>query len=67
MLPANKWILVGTDAYMVEWSYGKVCIVRDALARVLARRVREGRLSEKEALFIARRVLYENAKEVYGL
>jgi glucuronate isomerase len=67
MLPANKWVLVGTDAYMAEWSYGKLCIVREALANVLERRVREKRLSAKEALFIAERVLYKNAQELYGI
>ena len=66
MLPANKWLLVATDAYNVEWSYAKIAIVKEALARVLARRVAEGRLAIFQALFLAERVLFINAREVYG-
>ncbi|MCX7933759.1 MAG: hypothetical protein N3A66_00695 [Planctomycetota bacterium] len=67
MLPANKWLLVATDAYHVEWSYGKIAIAKEALARVLARRVAEARLTIAQALFLAERVLFTNAREIYGL
>jgi len=66
-LPANKWIAIGTDAYSVEWAYGKVNLVLHCLARVLSHRIDRGYFSEKQALSIARRVLYDNPKEIYGL
>jgi len=66
-LPVNKWIAIGTDAYSVEWAYGKVTLVLHCLARVLAEKIEQGYFSEKEALWIARRILYDNPKEIYGL
>ncbi len=67
MLPANKWLLVATDAYKVEWSYGKIAIVKESLARVLARRVAEKRVTFPQALFLAERVLFANARDIYGV
>jgi len=65
-LPANKWILVGTDAYCCEWSYGKVSLVKRCLAKVLARKIEEEYLTMNEAKSLARRILYENAREIYS-
>jgi len=66
-LPSNKWILIGTDAYSCEWSYGKFSLVLDCLAEVLAEKIEEGYLSLEKALYLARRILYENPKSIYGL
>lgn len=66
-LPVNKWIAIATDAYSVEWAYGKTSLVLNTLAKVLSQKVEEGYLSEKKALWIARQLLYENPKEIYGL
>jgi len=66
-LPANKWIAIATDAYSVEWAYGKVKLVLHCLARVLCDKIEQGYFSQKKALWIARRVLYHNPKEIYGL
>lgn len=65
-LPANKWILVGTDAYCCEWSYGKISLVKRCLAKVLARKIVEDYLTMNEAISLARRILYENAQEIYN-
>ena len=66
-LPANKWIAVGTDAYSVEWAYAKVSLILDCLARVLSEKIEQGYLSRRKALWLARRILYDNPKEIYGL
>ncbi len=66
-LPVNKWIAIATDAYSVEWAYGKTSLVLNALAKVLSQKIEEGYLSEKKALWIARQLLYENPKEIYEL
>jgi glucuronate isomerase len=66
-LPANKWIAIATDAYSVEWAYGKVNLVLHCLAKVLSKKIEDGYLSEKKALWIAQRVLYDNPKEIYNL
>jgi len=64
-LPANKWILVGTDAYCCEWCYGKISLVKRCLAKVLSRKIEEDYLTMNEAKSLARRILYENALEIY--
>ena len=46
-LPSNKWIAIATDAYSVEWAYGKVSLVLHCLARVLSQKVEEGYFTEK--------------------
>ncbi|MBO3802971.1 MAG: hypothetical protein JTT11_03725 [Candidatus Brockarchaeota archaeon] len=66
-LPANKWMLLGTDAYNCEWCYGKAKLVKDCLARVLARKVERGHLAIEDAKFLATRILYENAREACGV
>ena len=66
-LPANKWIAIATDAYSVEWAYGKVNLVLHSLAKVLSKKIEDGYLSEKKALWVAQRVLYDNPKEIYNL
>jgi hypothetical protein len=66
-LPANKWIAIATDAYSVEWAYGKVKIVLECLARVLSQKIEEGYFSEKKAIELARRILYDNPKEIYNM
>jgi len=59
--------LVATDAYSVEWAYGKVNLVLDCLARVLSEKIEQGYLSQNKAFWLARRILYDNPKEIYGL
>lgn len=66
-LPANKWMLVGTDAYTCEWCYGKISLVKGCLARVLARKIEQDYLTIDDAKFLASRILYENAREIYSL
>ncbi|OQA54461.1 MAG: glucuronate isomerase [Candidatus Atribacteria bacterium ADurb.Bin276] len=66
-LPSNKWIAIATDAYSVEWAYGKVSLVLHCLARVLSQKVEEGYFTEKTAIEYARRILYENPQEIYQL
>jgi hypothetical protein len=47
--------------------YGTVKFTRRILAEVLAEKVERGFLTEQVALQIARRILYTNALELYGL
>jgi len=67
MLPRNKVNAFFSDAYVVQWSYAKLALVRLELARVLSEMVREGYLSEELAEEMAADVLYGNPTERYGL
>lgn len=67
MLPVNKTNGFFSDAYYVEWGYAKVRMIKTQLTTVLVQKVEEGYFSEDQALFVARRLLHDNAAEYYGL
>ncbi len=62
MLPTIKQVAFLSDAYCVEWSYGKAIVVRRLLARSLAEKVELGQYTSDEALEIARAILFESAQ-----
>lgn len=53
MLPLNKQIGFFSDAYCIEWTYGKILMVRKLLAQVLAGKVSLGQYTWDEAVDIA--------------
>jgi hypothetical protein len=67
MLPLNKQIGFFSDAYCVEWTYGKVCLVRRQLAQVLAQKIKQGQYSQAGALAIARAILYDSPQALLGM
>ncbi len=67
MLPVNKQVGFFSDAYCVEWTYGKTLLVRRILAEVLAERVERGQYTQAEALSIARSILYETPRDLIGI
>jgi glucuronate isomerase len=66
-VPANKQIAFFSDAYCVEWSYGKWRLVRKLLAGALAARVERGQYTIADALSIARTILYESPQSLLGM
>jgi hypothetical protein len=67
MVPANKQVAFFSDAYCVEWCYGKWLLVRKLLAGVLAARVERGQYTVDDALSIARTTLFESPQTLLGL
>jgi glucuronate isomerase len=67
MLPACKQIGFFSDAYSVEWCYGKAIMVRKQLAAVLAEQIAQGRHDRESALEVARAVLYESPQTLLGM
>jgi hypothetical protein len=67
MLPLNKQVGFFSDAYCVEWTYGKALLVRKQLARVLADKIEQGQYSRDDALAIARAILYETPQTLLGM
>ena len=65
-VPVNKIMAFGGDA-TVEWTYGHSVMARQAVTEVLSRMFEEGYLSEEEAISVARKILRENAIELFGL
>ncbi|MEW6751334.1 MAG: hypothetical protein AB1505_10205 [Candidatus Latescibacterota bacterium] len=67
MLPLNRQVGFFSDAYCLEWVYGKSLLVRRALAEVLADKVDQGQYDRDLALDIARQVLYETPQSLLGM
>ncbi|GAA1310326.1 hypothetical protein Psi02_39930 [Planotetraspora silvatica] len=67
MLPTTSQCAFFSDAYCIDWVYGKAMIVRKQLARVLAERVWTGQYDIDDALSIARSILFESAEHLLGM
>jgi hypothetical protein len=57
MLPLNRQVGFFSDAYCVEWVYGKSLLLRRMMAQVLAERVALGQFSLEQAVAIAAELL----------
>lgn len=66
-IPVAKILGFGGDWIIVEGAYGHSRIARQVVARVLAEKVEDGYVSACEALEFGRRILRDNAKELFGL
>jgi glucuronate isomerase len=67
MLPVNKQVGFFSDAYCIEWTYGKIRLVLKQLAQVLAAKVEQGQYSRQDALRVARAILYETPQSLLGM
>lgn len=67
MLPTTSQCAFFSDAYCVEWQYGKATLVRRMLAEALAERVERGQYGVDDALSIARSVLFESPEHLLGM
>lgn len=67
MLPASKQIGFFSDAYCVEWAYGKALLARKQLACVLAGKIEQGQYTREDALAVARAILYESPQTLLGM
>jgi hypothetical protein len=64
MVPLNKIVGFFSDAYCVEWSYGKARMVQKQMARVFAEKIQQGQYSRDDALAIAQTILYETPRNL---
>jgi len=68
LVPVNKIIAFGGDYGMpVEKVYGHLVMARENIARVLARRIEDGLMTEDQAVAVARKWFLENPRELYRL
>ena len=67
MLPLNKQIGFFTDAYCLEWTYGKAFMIRKVMARALADKVESGQYTHADALDIAKEILFETPQSLLGM
>ena len=66
-VPQNKIMAFGGDCTTVEGTYGASVLAREVVAETLVPMVREGYLSEEEAVVLARKLLRENAIRIFKL
>ena len=66
-VPASKIMAFGGDQRCVENTYGNLVIARQVISKVLTEKVRSGYFTEKEAITVARMILYDNAAGFYNL
>ncbi|KIL39007.1 hypothetical protein SD70_23015 [Gordoniibacillus kamchatkensis] len=64
-LPTVKASLIASDSRCIEWTYGKIWLVKRVLAEFLAGRVAAGWMDGEEAIGVARDWLYESAARRY--
>lgn len=55
------------DAYYAEWTYGKLQLVKKAMASALARLVEQGFYEEEELPPLLLQVLHDTPRDLYGL
>ncbi|HUU30359.1 MAG TPA: amidohydrolase family protein [archaeon] len=66
-VPVNKIMAFGGDYLFVEGTYGHSVIARRVVTETLTEMVESGYLSEGEAVEVARRILRQNAIELFRL
>jgi len=67
VVPANKILGFGGDYVFIEGAYASSRIAREGVAHTLAKRTRQGYLREDEAVALARKLLRDNARGLFGL
>ncbi|MCL4553422.1 MAG: amidohydrolase family protein [Candidatus Marsarchaeota archaeon] len=67
MLPVNKIVGFGGDYLDVEKIYGHLVLARENIARALAARVEDGRMTPERAQSWIRAMLFDNPKRIYRL
>lgn len=66
-IPANKIMAFGGDFRCVENIYGELLIAKQVISNVLTDKVRDGYISEYEAIKIAQMILHDNAMKFYNI
>lgn len=67
MVPLNKQVGFFSDAYCVEWTYGKMVIVRKQMAEVFATKIEQGQYTLDEAIQIAAVILLQTPINLLGM
>lgn len=67
MVPLNRQVGFFSDAYVVEWTYAKLAIVKKQTAHVLAEKITDGQYTLEDALSIAREILFQTPQSLMGM
>ncbi|QDV33059.1 hypothetical protein [Tautonia plasticadhaerens] len=67
VVPMTKFCAYLSDAYSVEWAYGKLQVVKRAIASALARQVEAGFAREEDLPELLTQVLHDSPRDLYDL
>lgn len=67
MVPNTKIFGFGGDYGVVEKVYGHLTLARQNIAAVLSDKIAAGTVSRSEASLVARRLMFDNPRDFYGL
>ena len=67
LVPGHRLLGFGSDVHFPELVYGHLLMARSCLADVLAEKVDRDFLSERCAIDLARKMMHDNAVELYRL
>lgn len=67
MLPTNRQVGFFSDAYCVEWAYGKSVLVKQALADVLAGKIEQGQYDTDLAVEVAGQILFDTPRDLLSM
>lgn len=65
-LPTGKVIGFFSDAYNIEWIYGKLALTRRCLEKVIEQKVEEGWWTDSIARSVTDTIFWDNPARVYG-
>ena len=66
-IPINKWFGYFSDAYCVDWAYGKSMLIKDCYAHTLSDLVDKKYFSFDDAEYVAKQLMYQNAKDYFNI
>ena len=66
-VPVSKIMAFGGDAMVPENIYSELLVAKKIISTVLSNKVRDGYITEKEAMIIAKMILRDNAVKLYNL
>ncbi|RUL88086.1 hypothetical protein [Tautonia sociabilis] len=67
IVPMTKFCGFLSDSYSVEWAYGKLQVVKRAIASALAKHVEAGFAREEDLPDLLRQVLHDSPRDLYEL
>jgi len=65
--PMTKFTGFLCDAYYVEWTYGKLQVVKKALVAAFAKLIADGFFDEEEVPPVLRQILHDTPRDLYDL
>jgi len=65
MVPLSRLVGFFSDAYMVDWLFGRLRLTQHVLSAVLAEKIERGFYSFDQALYVAKMLMYETPRALF--